>query len=930
MTEQRDREFLLSIFLMEAWDTVSTLEEGAGSLREGGDLEPLLVVTHRLRGAAALHGFPALAAEAAELETMLEHAETLAHDARSPLAEVLEGGVARLRDLLERVGPETAPPAEPAPAPRAGAGGPLLDELARFYAENGDVLEYFGPEAVEHLETITHALLALERGASPDAEVATLFRAFHTLKGAAYTVGCHPIGDLAHRVEDLLVAVREGRLSFTPATVEAVFAGADAVRFMLSAANERPAGLESTVSRARALVEAALGAPAAAGEAAPAEPALAEASAADPARPTAEAMEPAVAGWSAAPSARASIRVSVERLDSLMNLVGELVVARSRLDDHLTQLDRVGELLLWSRSRMAQAVQTFEGKHEYTQLAALPAAHGSGGGAGLPPAEPHSGAFVHDFEELEFDRYDDFNILSRRVAEVSADVAEVQTQLAGLIRVIREDSAQVQRLTWRLRGDITRSRMVPIGRLFGRHARQVREVARAAGKTVDLEVAGGGVELDNTIIEQIADPLLHLVQNAVFHGIEPAAERRRLGKAEHGTVSLRAYHVGGAVYVEVEDDGRGLDADRLRASAVRGGFLDAAAASYLSEREALDLVFLPGFSTAEVATSAAGRGVGMDVVRTNVLGLGGEIDVETEVGVGTRFTLKLPLTVLIGEALGVRVGSVELAIPVTAIRGLYSARPDEIRTGPDGETVEIEGQELPLLRLGRVLGVAADPPGRRLSVVALRAGRRLLAAVVDELLGKSEIVVKSLGAFLDGAGPWSGATVSGEGRVILLLDPTRLAETQRGDAPRVGASRPAPAHPSAPRSDAPRVLLVDDSLSVRKFIGLMLERAGFEVRMAADGGEALNFLADTVVDVVVTDLEMPRVNGFELVQDLRRRAETRALPVVILTTRAGEKHLELARRLGVQHYVTKPVDERAFVALVAGLVSARAPAGGAP
>ena len=547
-----------------------------------------------------------------------------------------------------------------------------------------------------------------------------------------------------------------------------------------------------------------------------------------------------------------------------------------------------------------------------------------------PPAEPHSGAFVHDFEELEFDRYDDFNILSRRVAEVSADVGEVQTQLAGLIRVIREDSAQVQRLTWRLRGDITRSRMVPIGRLFGRHARQVREVARAAGKTVDLEVAGEGVELDNTIIEQIADPLLHLVQNAVFHGIEPAAERRRLGKAEHGTVSLRAYHVGGAVYVEVEDDGRGLDADRLRASAVRGGFLDAAAASYLSEREALDLVFLPGFSTAEVATSAAGRGVGMDVVRTNVLGLGGEIDVETEVGVGTRFTLKLPLTVLIGEALGVRVGPVELAIPVTAIRGLYSARPDEIRTGPDGETVEIEGQELPLLRLGRVLGVAADPPGRRLSVVALRAGRRLLAAVVDELLGKSEIVVKSLGAFLDGAGPWSGATVSGEGRVILLLDPTRLAETQRGDAPRVGASRPAPAHPSAPRSDAPRVLLVDDSLSVRKFIGLMLERAGFEVRMAADGGEALNLLADTVVDVVVTDLEMPRVNGFELVQDLRRRAETRALPVVILTTRAGEKHLELARRLGVQHYVTKPVDERAFVALVAGLVSARTPAGGAP
>ena len=210
-------------------------------------------------------------------------------------------------------------------------------------------------------------------------------------------------------------------------------------------------------------------------------------------------------------------------------------------------------------------------------------------------------------------------------------------------------------------------------------------------------------------------------------------------------------------------------------------------------------------------------------------------------------------------------------------------------------------------------------------MVALRAGRRLVAAAVDELLGKSEIVIKSLGAFLDGVGPWSGATVSGEGRVILLLDPTRLAETRRGDAPRIGAPRPVPTRPGAPPREAPRVLLVDDSLSVRKFVGLMLERAGFEVRMAADGGEALNLLADSLVDVVVTDLEMPRVNGFELVQDLRRRPETRALPVVVLTTRAGEKHLELARRLGVEHYVTKPVDERAFVALVAALASARTP-----
>jgi chemosensory pili system protein ChpA (sensor histidine kinase/response regulator) len=933
MTEQPDREFLLSLFLMEAWDTVSILEDGAPGLSTGGDVEPLLVVAHRLRGAAALHGFPRLAEEAAAIEDMLERAAPAGDEERAAIGAALVDAVARLRDRLDGVGvsePEPAAPvAEPATAP-ARRGG-LLDELAGFFVENEDVLEYFGPEAAEHLDTITHSLLAIEGGADRETEAGTLFRAFHTLKGAAFTVGCRTIGDFAHRVEDLLVAVREGRQPFTPATVEAVFASTDAIRLMLAAATERPRGLEAAAERATALIAALMtGADAAPAERAtePMVEAVAEVALETDAA-TALVTAPAVAS-----APRASIRVAVDRLDSLMNLVGELVIARSRMDDHLGQLDRVGELLLWSRSRMAQAVRTFEGKYEYTALPAMSGAR-AGGGTGAPPLAPppasSAGAFAHDFEELEFDRYDDFNILSRRIAEVSADVAEVQTQLAALVRAVREDAAQVQRLTWGLRGEITRSRMVRIGTLFARFVRQVRAIAREAGKSVDLQLAGEGVELDNTIIEQIADPLLHLVQNAVFHGIEPESQRQSAGKPTHGTVHLRAYHEGGAVYVEVEDDGRGIDSDHLRASAVRGGFLDAESAARLGDREALDLVFLPGFSTAEVATSVAGRGVGMDVVRTNVLRLGGEIDVETEIGVGTRFTLKLPLTVLIGHALGIRVGRNELAVPVTAVRGLYAVRPDEIQAGPDGETVEIEGETLDLVRLERALGLAGDPPARRLPVLALRAGRRVFAAAVDEFLGKQEIVIKSLGAFLEDVGPWAGASISGDGRVVLLLDPARLIERGSGVAVRPAARRAdlrAPAR-AAVVGGAPRVLVVDDSLSVRKFVGLMLERAGLEVRMAADGYEAMTLLAEAPADIVVTDLEMPRVNGFELIGDLRRRPETRDIPVVVLTSRAGEKHLALARRLGVEHYVTKPVDERAFVALVAGLARRGAgPSGG--
>src|SRR5262245_10575475 len=910
MTEQPDREFLLSIFLMEAWDTVSILEEGAPGLPAGGDVEPLLVVAHRLRGAAALHGFPALADEAAAIEDMLERVSAARADERVAIAGALGAAVTRLREGLERTG-TTPPAAEPGLA-EAEPVGALLAELTGFYASNADVLEYFGPEAVEHLDSIAHSLLAIEGGADPRVEAAMLFRAFHTLKGAAFTVGCRAIGGLAHRVEDLLVAVREGRQPFTPAVVEAVFASADAIRLMLAAATERPRGLDAAAQRARGLIAALM----VDGRVAATETAAEEA----PARvPETVAPFPRAA---AAPAPRASIRVAVDRLDSLMNLVGELVVARARMDEHLAQLDRVGELLLWSRTRMGEAVRAFEGKYEYTQLPAMSGAR-AGSGTGLPPLGPAttgpSSALVHEFEELEFDRYDDFNILSRRVAEVSADVGEVQAQLAALVRTVRDDAAQMQRLTWSLRGEITRSRMVRIGTLFGRFLRRIRAIAADTGKSVDVQVMGEGVELDNTIIEQIADPLLHLAQNAVFHGIEPEVERTAQGKPARGTLTLRAYQEGGAVYVEVEDDGRGIDTDRLRASAVRSGFLDVPGAARLNDREALDLVFLPGFSTAEVATSVAGRGIGMDVVRTNVLRLGGEIDVETEVSVGTRFTLKLPLTVLIGHALAIRVGKMELAVPVSAVRGLYAVDPADVHAGPQGETVELEGDVLDLIRLDHVLELTGEAPSGRIPVMGLRTGRRVVAVVVDEFLGKQEIVIKSLGAFLEDAGPWAGASIAGDGRMVLLLDPNRLIERAR----RAGRSEERAAVETPPLSPAGRpgrVLVVDDSLSVRKFVGMMLERAGLEVRLASDGHEALGLLAEAASDLVVTDLEMPRVNGFELITDLRRRPETRDIPVIVLTTRAGEKHLTLARKLGVEHYVTKPVEERAFVALAMSLV----------
>ena len=977
MLEDQDNEFILGIFLMEAWETVAAVEEGVRRLTAGEApspelVTPLVVVSHRLKGAAGLHGYPAVSAVALVMEEVLEALPATTAGGRSRSTQALGDMVGVVKRMLDSIGADGRENAEivselharhpehfagpPTLSPSPGtarAGDPgsdqgvvdrMLGDLDRFFAEHADSVPYFAPEAAEHLDTMTRSLLVLEQSPTADSmeggaaaageatslpdEVATFFRAVHTLKGAAYTVGCAPVGDLAHRIEDMLEAVRERRLALTPPVIEGIFAGVDVLRLFLGSARVSSPDVRGAVARTLQVLDALrpMPAPVVIGEPALGVELETHPAASAPSLPR-FVLPPPDAGVRRAidpAGARPSIRVHLDRLDSLMNMVGELVIARSRLDQRMSQVERVNELLLFSRSRMAQAVRDFEEKHRYTQLPLAPDAPVEPGHetTPAPAAETAGEPFSKLFAELEFDRYDDFNIFARGVAEISADVSEIQAQLAGLIRGISEDTAQVHRLTGSLRAEVTRARMVPIGRLFSRFTRPAREAAREAGKQVTLALEGESVEVDNAVMELIADPLLHLVRNAIDHGIESPEERRGAGKPGQATVTLRAYPQGSFVYVQIADDGRGMDPAALREHASRQGFLRPEQAAALSDREALTLVFLPGFSTAGAVTTTSGRGVGMDVVRTNVSRLSGEIDLHSEQGVGTRVTIKLPLTVVISDALLVRAGGETFAIPMPAIRSIAQPRPQEIRATDDREWVMIEGEEIELLRLDRVLALPGGATPARLPVLVFRSGVRPLAVAVDELVGKEEVVIKSVGGVLESVGPFGGATISGDGRVILLVDPSRL--TDQAWAGRAGEARAARAQAAARARREPqgrRVLLVDDSVSIRKFVGQMLERAGFEVLTATDGAEALRRLAESSVDAVITDLEMPRVSGYELIEDMRSRAATRALPVVVLTTRAGAKHVSLARRLGITHYVTKPVDEDAFVRLVDSLTA---------
>jgi len=929
MVEPADRDFLRSIFLMEAWETVAALEDAGGPARR---LDALRVVTHRLKGAASLHGFPEVAGLASRLEPLLD-ADAVDATRLSPL-------VSELKRLLDAIAVGAAARVAPAPPPddsltRGLAGvldDPVRRELAEFFATNTEVAAYFVPEATEHLEAMSAALLALERGGG-DEELARLFRSMHTIKGAAYVVGCVRIGELAHRAEDLLVAVREGDALLSPPALDALFAAVDALKLMLGVTPDPAASITTVAAEVRGRLESLLASPASAAPVEPDPPAPVtpavpaatptEAPGATPAWAPAARPRPPGRGGAARRLPRPTIRVNLERLDALMDLIGELVTGRSRVDRRLEQLERVSSSLFASRARLAQAVSEFERR----QLGPRRAAPVGRPADSAPTRVAPSGLSVSEvFAELEFDRYDDAGIFARTIAEITSDIAELQSEMVAASRLLRDDIAHAHRLTSAIRGEIGRARLVPIGNLFTRFVRQGKEAARAAGKQVRIETLGETVELDTSVIEQIVDPLLHLVQNAVGHGIESADERRAVGKPPVGAVTLSAAHQGGAVVLEVADDGRGIDPDLVRRRAVARGFVPAETAAALSDREALELIFLPGFSTATSVTTSSGRGVGMDVVRTNVRRLNGEVDVASVVGEGTRFTLRLPLTVLVSEALLVRVGGETLAVALNSVHLVTAMSPDQVHTGPQGQALAVGAELFDLVPLAEVLGLPETPRGRRRPVLVLRAAGRLLAVEVDEILHKQDIVIKPLGRFLEGAGPYAGATVTADGRVVLLLDAPGVADTAAQRARRERAMPPAAAHPAVGMaSGAPgrkHILLVDDSISVRRFVGQMLEKAGFVVTTAADGADAIARLGAAAFDLVITDLEMPRVNGYELIDDLRRRASTRATPVIVLTTRAGDKHVALARELGVDHYVTKPVEEQSFVALVGSVVHA--------
>ncbi|MBX3330979.1 MAG: Hpt domain-containing protein [Nitrospira sp.] len=791
--------------------------------------------------------------------------------------------------------------------------GPDTDLSDRYLIPDVDpeVLSYFIPEAQEYLELLETNLLRVDKDPQNKELINQLFRSAHTLKGSAYTVGFRSIGDLVHHVEDFMGALRDGSLSLLPGHTDLMLRAIDVVRVLMRRDLDKVDNARQRFDAARAdLRRLDQGT---ANERTPAlQPddisgsATEEQSGSDEHR----GQDDKVSSEKSREE-REVIRVSHARLERLMNLVGELVIGRGRLEQRLRILEQLSQQVLAFKSRLVDSVQSFADKHTFTYQE-TPTSSTAPASQGLP-------AFG-DFGSLELDKYDDFNILARRIGEATADISESMSQLDGSIQRAHDEMSQLQHLTLLMRDEIARARMVPIGTPFTRFRRAVREIARASNKEVALITSGEQTEVDTGVVERLVDPLVHLVRNAVYHGIERAADRIAKGKPAVGTVYLHAAHRGNSVIIEVEDDGAGLDLEKIRAKAGKIGLAQSHQIQTMSNTDLLQLIFMPGFSTADKIGDQAGRGVGLDVVKRAVEGMNGHIDVESEPGVGTKFTLNLPLTLLITTALLVRVGTEKYALPLLSIQEVTMPTLSSVREDNGRIFLQIDEQVLELQSLHHILRREPGNADLTMPAVIVRTAEAPLALSVDELLGRHEIVIKPLGSLKPlEQSFFGGATIDPEGRVVLVIDPSRLTsrETKESVAhPFFSNTTPLPEE-SLPQeqvlSNRPqdaRLLLIDDSLSIRKFVGRMLESAGYPFDTAVDGDDGLRKASTTNYRMILTDLEMPKLNGFEVIQALRSRPETRHTPVVVMTTRARDKHRQMAISLGANSYISKPVEER--------------------
>ncbi len=602
----------------------------------------------------------------------------------------------------------------------------------------------------------------------------------------------------------------------------------------------------------------------------------------------------------------AQVRVRGVLLERMAALSGEVAIRRARLESELGQMRVLLGDLDDNLERLRTQLRELELQAEARIAARQEAAQATG----------------KDFDPLEFDRYTRFQELTRMLAESVNDVATVQRGLQRNVAAGEDELAGQSRLTRELQDDLLRTRMVEFDSSLGeRLHRVVRQAARESGKQAQLEVRGGGVELDRSVLERLTGAFEHLLRNSVVHGIEAAAVREAAGKAPLGRIVLSLHQEGNEIQVRFTDDGAGLNLERIRARGESQGLIQPGQS--LTNKQLMELIYEPGFSTAESLTEMAGRGVGMDVVRSEVNTLGGYVITDSTPGQGASFELRVPLTTALTQVVVLRYGERKVAVPASLMLSVQRLTADQVDKAYQDGFMQVAGEQLPFYWLGGLMNASERgiAQGRTLPVVLVHSAQQRLALHVDEVLGNQEVVVKNLGPQLMQVPGLAGISLLASGDVALIYNPVALANRYGHAAQQrvhdlTAAAQVVVEKPSEPLP--PLVMVVDDSLTVRRVTQRMLEREGYRVLLAKDGLDAMERLSgDELPAVVLSDIEMPRMDGFDLVRNLRADARLRGLPVIMITSRIAQKHRDYAQQLGVDDYLGKPYDEEHLLGLIA-------------
>ena len=787
-----------------------------------------------------------------------------------------------------------------------------------------ELVELFTEEGIELLDS-SDGSLAVLRGAPDDVEsVRSLQRNLHTLKGGARVVGIAPVGDLAHAMETLLEKVGDRKRVLEPVEVDSLERGFDRLHEMVERIRQGQAVATpaNAIDRFNALAD---GRPVAGGARAAAYEPAAEAQ--RTARVAAPAPAPREAPRLVETEVHATaelIRVRSDLLDSLVNAAGEASIYRARLEQQVGNfrfnLVELNQTVL----RLREQLRKLEIETETQILSRYQRENEAGEGA--------------TFDPLELDRFSNLQQYSRALAESVSDLASIQDILDDQARQSETLLLQQSRVNSDLQDGLMRTRMVPFESMVPNLRRTLRGAADELGKRAQLRVEGAQGEMDRSVMERMKAPFEHMLRNALAHGIEDPAQRVAIGKPMEGTVTIHVGRQGTEVLVRVTDDGAGFDRDAIRTKAIERGLLQAGVP--VSDAELFNFVLQTGFSTASEVSQIAGRGVGMDVVANEIRQLGGSLTIESERGRGTTFNIRLPFTLAVTQAITVRAAETTFAVPMTSVQSVSRIPREEMvaRMAGDDRTIEYAGAPYQLYELSELLGLgvshAVEDSTGQLPLLMVRAGDLRAAIHIDTVIGSREIVVKPVGPQISNVPGMFGATIMGDGSVMLILDPAPLVRhfvaKQSALVTVAEADASADVEPLYPvvtrRTDeaGPRlVMVVDDSITMRKVTTRVLEREQLEVVTAKDGMDALELLQERVPDVMLLDIEMPRMDGYELATHMKNDVRFRQVPIIMITSRTGEKHRQRAFEIGVERYLGKPYSEADLLRHVNEMLEAR-------